>query len=131
MKTSIIGDAFVITSDFTLDQLKKVSKFRPDALKLKGGEDGKQTLYTVITGDKPGGFNNVGAIFGSKAHDGSDKATITMDVNCIPGEDKLSGLAEEYGRGLTYLKKIEENLQTVIDEIDADLAAIKASITVG
>ncbi len=131
MKTSISGDALVITSDFTLDQLKKVSKFRPDALKLKGGEDGKQTLYTVIACDKPGGFNNVGAIFGSKAHDGSGKATITMDVNCVPGEDKRKAVAAEFGRGLSYLKQIEENLQTVIEEIDAEQTAIEESITVG
>lgn len=129
MKTAICGDSFVITSDFTLEQLKKVSKFRPSALQLKGGEDNKQTLYTVLTSDNPGGFNNVGAIFGSEAHDGSGKATITMDVNELPGEDKPKAIAEEYGRGLSYLKQIEENLQSVIDEITAEQNAIIEAIT--
>lgn len=131
MKTGIYGDSFVITSDFTLDQLKKVSKFRPSALQLKGGEDNKQTLYTVLTSDKPGGFNNVGAIFGSESHDGSGKATITMDVNTVPGEDKRKAIAEEYGRGLSYLKQIEDSLQEAIDEIEAEQNAIIESITLG
>ena len=131
MKSIIVGDSFVITSEFTLEQLKTVEKYRPSALQLKGGEDGKQTVYTVMTSNKPGDINNIGAIFGSEAHDGSGKATITINVDRFPGEDKREAITDAIGKGLASLKKIEENLAAVIEEISAEKAAVRESITLG
>mgnify|MGYP007102082194 CR=1 FL=1 len=41
-KITIAGEAVIITSALKLEDIKKVQKYRPKELVLKGGEDGKE-----------------------------------------------------------------------------------------
>ena len=49
-KISIVGNAAVFTSEMTLEGLTIIQKYRPGALKLMGGENNKETLFTIMVG---------------------------------------------------------------------------------
>lgn len=127
-KITIAGDAVVITSECKLEELKLVEKYRPNALVLKGGEDGKEPIFAVGTG-RCGTINAFGATFASEAHDGSGLATITMCADNISGDPK-EWVAEQVGTAILNLNKVEETLPAAIEEIAAEKAAILANITV-
>ena len=127
---SIVGESVVITSAMTLDNYKTVAKYRPKALQLKGGEDGKEVVFVVgVTSNPRGSINKVGAEFGGVAHDGSGKATITFDLPC--GDDDVKErVAEKIGVAIIYLNKLEEVLPDVIREIAAEKNAVMENISV-
>jgi len=127
-KIKICGDAVVVTSSLKLEDIKKVEKYRPEALCLKGGEDNKDILFILGTTAGFGSINTMGAAFGREARDGSGCAQITMTTTAV--EDVAETVADELGAALGYLGKMEQALPAVIAEIDAERAAILASITV-
>ena len=45
-----MGQAIVVVSDVKLEDIKKIEKYRPDALVLKGGEDNKEEIFRIGTG---------------------------------------------------------------------------------
>ncbi|MDR9824985.1 hypothetical protein RCJ22_05100, partial [Vibrio sp. FNV 38] len=104
----IAGRALVIVSGVSLEDIKTVKKYRPEALLLHGGEDNKEILYAISAGKGVGSINNVGAEFGGMAHDGSGKATITI---ILPDDvkDAKEYVSDTYGRKLLLINKIEEN----------------------
>ena len=127
---SIVGESVVITSAMTLDNYKTVAKYRPKALQLKGGEDGKEVVFVVgVTSNPRGSINKVGAEFGGIAHDGSGKATITMDLPKTDGDIK-EAVAEYIGSAILDLNKLEAQLSNVIDEIAVEKANVLSNIDV-
>ena len=125
--TKIVGNAAVITSTLTLEQIKKVEKSaRKDALVLKGGEDGKTPVFRVATGYGDGNINAVGAEFANASREGG-YAQITL---LIPSdvENAKEYVADKYGAALTNLAKVEEKLPEVVSVIDAEYAALLETI---
>ena len=45
-KITIAGDAAVVTSAMKLEDIKTIEKYRPKELVLKGGEDGKEPIFS-------------------------------------------------------------------------------------
>lgn len=127
-KITIAGDAVVITSSLKLDDLKKIEKYRPGALVLKGGEDGKEPIFVVGTGCK-GSINAYGAEFNSATHDDEKLATITMALP-FGANDVKAAVADLVGAAILNLNKLEATLPAVLAEIDAETAAILDNITV-
>jgi len=128
-KIVIAGEAVVVTSAIKLEDLRKVAKYRPDALVLKGGEDGKEPIFRIGVCSGTGKINKYGAEFGAETHDDAKLATITLVTDALEG-DIREAVAEAIGASILNLNKLEETIPAVLAEIDAEKAAILGNITV-
>lgn len=128
-KIVIAGDAAVITSELKLEDIRKVAEYRPDALVLRGGEDGKEPIFKIGVTDGTGKINKYGAEFGSETHDDAKLATITVLLRDIEG-DVREAVAEAIGTSILNLNKLEETLPAVLAEIEDEKATILSNITI-
>lgn len=128
-KIVIAGDAVVITSEIKLADLRKVAKYRPDALVLKGGEDGKEPIFRVGVTNESGTINKYGASFSGETHDEAKLATITLPLSNVDG-DVRETVAEKIGTAILDLNKIEEALPGVLEEIEREKESILGNITI-
>lgn len=127
-KIKVMGNAAVITSSLTLGDIALVKAYRPKALTLMGGENGKDELFKLgISADPYGEIDQFGAVFG--AEDAEGKAIITELISPV-SDDVKSELADKYGAAMTNLGKMEEILPGVVEEIRAEREALMASIEV-
>lgn len=126
-KISIAGQAVVVTSAMALEDIKTIKKYRPKALILKGGEDGKEPIFALSIGE--GKINPVGASFNQATRDEAKLATLTMTTN-FDGEDIVAFVTDTLGGALMNLNKLEETLPAVLAEINAEKATIQQNITV-
>ena len=128
MKVTIVGDAVVFTSTLKLEDIKKVGKYRPEALTVKGGENGKDDLFTLVVSERCAGINEFSASFSKATKDGGF-ATYTELVSC-KGDDPKEYVADKYGAALRYMNMLESSLPGVIEQIDEEKAKIMEGITV-
>ena len=127
-KIKVVGNAAVITSNLTLGDIALVKAYRPEALALKGGENGKDELFKLgISADPYGDIDKFGATFGAANADG--KAIIT-ELYAPVSDDVKSELADKYGAAMTSLGKMEEILPAVVEEIKAEREALITAIEV-
>ena len=129
-KIVIAGDAIVVTSAMKLEDIKTIEKYRPNALTLMGGEDGKEPIFAIGTTEGCGNINQVGASFGRESHDDDKYATITMVAGCATDGDIKEWVADRIGTAIINLNKIEEKLPAVLEEIAAEKAEVMSDITV-
>lgn len=108
-KITIAGDAVVVTSAMKLEDIKKIKKYRPDALVLKGGEDGKEPIFKLGVCTGAGSLCKYGAEFGSETHDDEKKAVMTLICDCREGDIK-EAVADTIGAYVLNLNKLEETL---------------------
>ena len=128
-KIVIAGEAVVVTSAMKLADLRKIAKYRPEALVLKGGEDGKEPIFKIGVTNGTGKINKYGAEFSAETHDDAKLATITLVVDGVDG-DVREAVAEAIGVPVLNLNKIEETLPGVLAEIENEKATILGNITV-
>lgn len=130
-KITIVGEAVVITSALKLEDIKTLSKYRPQALVLKGGEDGKEPIFRIAATDKSkGSINKYGAEFGGETHDDKKLATITLVCGNTDGGDIREKVAEDIGTAILDLNKLEAALPAVLEEIKAEKTAVLENITI-
>jgi hypothetical protein len=129
-KITIAGDAVVVTSAFGLEELRTIQKYRPKALILKGGEDGKEQIFAIgTTSVGSGNLNSVGASFAGESHDGEKKATITLSSTGVTGDLK-EYVANELGGAIMSLNKLEATLGEVLEKIKTERDAVIDAIVV-
>lgn len=128
-KITIAGDAVVITSAMKLEDIKNVKKYRPDALVLKGGEDGKEPIFRLGVCSGAGSISKYGAEFGSETHDDEKKAVMTLICDCHDGDIK-EVVADTIGAYVLNLNKLEATLPGVLEEIAAEKEQILSNISV-
>ena len=126
----VTGSAMVVESDAKLADIKKLAKYRPDALKLfKGEGNGKELIFKVgAAAQGAGTINQYGASFGvNTTADG--KATITA---MIPDgvSDPKAWVMDQVGVAILNLNKVEAQFAAAIADIDAEIAAINENIAV-
>lgn len=129
-KILVAGDAIVVKSDITLEDLKLVKKYRPGALKVMGGEENKEVIFKVDVTEKgsSGSINTYGATFTKATTDNDKVAVITMLVP--EGENAEDYASDKIGVGILHLMKVEEALVDVIDEIKTEQQAVRDCIEV-
>lgn len=127
-KIVIAGKAVIITSALKLEDIRTVKKYRPDALILKGGEDGKEPIFGLSVGTT-GEINNFGVCFTDETRDDAKLATLTLTTS-YSGEDIEEHIADEIGGAVNKLNKLEAALPAVLEEIAAEKAEIMSNITV-
>lgn len=126
-KITIAGKAVVVTSTLKLEDIKTVGKYRPKALSVYGGEDGKEEVFAIKAGCNEN-FSKYGICFADETRD-EKLATITMTTN-YDGDDIDGFVADYFGAAIIYLNKLEETLPAVIEEIAAERASVMSNITV-
>lgn len=129
-KTTIAGDAVVITSALKLEDIKTIEKYRPNELVLRGGEDGKEPIFALGTTIGSGSINAVGTSFSREANDGSGLAVITMVMTGVPTEDVKDWAADRLGSSVICLNALEAKLPAVLEAIAAEKAVVMEHITV-
>lgn len=127
----VMGNAVVFQSSMKLEDLELVQKYRSEALSVKGGEEGKEILFTVVPATGTiGDVNDAVVMFGQKSNGGL--ATVTKLIPCMPdSEGELKELlADKLGAALGYMNKLEETLPAVLEEVKAERAAVMEAIEV-
>lgn len=127
-KITITGDAMVVTSSQTLEDIKTLEKHRPKALALYS-EDGKEVLFKVGSTVGDGNINNFGASFGSVTHNESKFATITLKVPADTG-DAIKYAEETIGSAIINLNKVEKQFENALKAVMAEKEVIRNNITV-
>lgn len=128
-KIVIAGNAVVVTSALTLEDIKKVEKYRPEALILKGGEDKKEAIFGIQSATHNGGITKYGATFADESRDEHKFAQITMCLEGVTGDVK-EYVADTFGAAVDMINQLETTLPGVIEEIDAKKKAVIDSITI-
>lgn len=127
-KITIIGQAVVLTSVITVDDILLVKKYRPNALFLKGGEDGKEDIFAIDFKEGKNEINKFGITFGSASRDnGYAVATFTTDYK---GDDIREHIADEMGEALVNLNRLEANLPGLVFAIREERNNIVENIIV-
>lgn len=129
-KITIVGQAVVVTSAMKLEDIKTIKKYRPDALVLKGGEDGKEPIFKLGVCDGTGSICKYGAEFGSETHDDEKKAIMTLVMEYKDGVDVKEAVADTIGAYVMTLNKLETTLPQVLQEIAAEKDQIMSNISV-
>lgn len=129
-KIVIAGDAVVVTSTLKLEDIRTIEKYRPKALTLLGGDDGKEPVFAIGTTDGCGSINQVGASFGRESHDEDKHAIITMVTGTGTTGDIKEWVADRIGTAIISLNKLEEQLPAVLAEIEDEKAEVLSNITV-
>ena len=125
----VVGDAMVLTSGVTFDDIKKVAKYRPEALILKGGKDNKEELFRIGVTTGKGNVNQYGVSFAkeSRGEQGFAQLTIMLPDGA---KDVKEYVSDTYGRAILLLNKLEETFPAIISDINAEKARIESTITV-
>ena len=123
------GEAVVITSAAKLEDIKKLAKYRPEALILYSEGEEKEPVFAVgLSGKKTGSISKYGVEFGGASEDGFAQVTT---LYAGPEENVREALADTIGPQVVLLSKLEETFPAVLEQIDADIAEIMASIEIG
>jgi len=131
-KITIVGEAVVIVSALKLEDIQTVQKYRPEALILRGGEDGKEPIFKLGVGAH-GTINKYGAEFATATHDDEKLATMTLIMEVdgdATAEDIKAMVADGIGGYVATLNKLEATIPAVLEEVAAERAAILANISV-
>lgn len=128
-KITVVGNAIVVTSIFSLEEIKTIEKYRPDDLVLKS-EDGKEPIFKIGVKTTSGGnLNKYGAEFASETQGDNAKAVITMFVTGDNTNIK-DKIVEELGQAIINLNKLEAKLPNVLEEIQAERDKILENIEI-
>ena len=128
-KIIVTGDAVVLKSNVTLEEIKKLAKYQPDALNMMD-DKGKETLYTITVAKAGNGTaGKFGISFAPETHDAEGLATVT---NLIPEgvNDAKEYAAEKFAIAFNALEKMEANMATMAEAVDAAHQKMVESITV-
>lgn len=106
MKIQKAGNALILTSEITMEELRLLKKYSPNDLKLKT-EDGED-MFAFAEGENAG-VSPYGICFTNADEDGKATVTLLMHNNC---EDKNELIADI----LVPIKKMYETLEKQIVE---------------
>jgi len=120
----VLAGTVAVEVGYTPDQIKEISRYRPDAMKLK--DEKGAVLYTVAKVAKPNGcMNGVGAEFGDNVT-AAGKAVIKMEAPV--GADIKKWIEETIGVSILKLQKVESQWEDALDEIAKEKAAVLGTI---
>lgn len=126
----IAGGAVVVESAAKLDDIKRLAKYRPEALKLVEGHGSeKHEIFGVSAAPAgSGSINQYGVSFGTQTTEAGN-ATVTL---VLPDRvtDPKEWAMENIGTAILKLNKVEAQFEAASGAIDAEIAQIKDTMTV-
>lgn len=132
MKAIVKFNNLFITSKFNMATLKKVAKFRHEALNLTKGEGKEKTTVCVLsTGDKAS-YSPYGLVFAKDSVTAPNVATMAVELpSTLKTTDDINEwVRDKFGLSIVNCEKIEAQIDAAMTEIDADEAAMNAAITI-
>lgn len=122
----VSGNALVVTTAITYEDLMTTKKYRPEALVLY--KDKEPIFNMDVSKDPNGAINSFGACFGSRV-DADGHATITVQIP--ENVTDIRSWAEDYaGRAMLNVNKIECQLFEAMPDISNERQAISEAIIV-
>lgn len=124
-KIYIVGTSVTITSDIMLlEDLKRLEKFNPDALKLVDPETKEETFRVS---SKSSGISSYGISFNET--DAAGRATMTQ---LIPGpaSKRSEYVIENFGKALMNFDKVEAQIVEALCTLAQEQSRLAAAITV-
>lgn len=121
----ISGRTATIVSVYTLADIEKLGKYRPEALVLED-KDGNVTFKVGTS--CCGSISDYGVGFADETF-GNGKACVTVlggDAYATAEEFVL----EEIGTAINKLNKVESQIAGALDEVEAEITAIKDAIEI-
>lgn len=133
MQIKVNGNVVVLESSLKMEDLTKVQKYRPEELSVKGGKDNEQVMFTVMPAAAGSDGLTDKVAFFAPALNG--KASIT--ISNIPAAAKVNAetlkgyIADTVGGAKAYIEKLEGKLPGIVEEINAQRAALMQGIDMG
>ncbi len=130
-KITIAGDALIVTSSKTLEALKTLEEYNPDALRLfEDNKDGKrEEIFRVSTTADKGSINQYGASFASATHNEEKLAAITMSIP-TGTENATEYAVKRVGKAVLLLNRVEDGIDTALAAISSEMDEIRSNIVV-
>ena len=128
-KITITGNALVITSEMTLEDLLTIKKYRPDALILMGGKDNSEPMFGVDFSRRGGDVSEYGITFDGESHDEKKCACLTLGIPTEIDGDIKEWASDRVGSAVISLNKLEHLLPDVLKEIKEEKEAVMQSIS--
>lgn len=130
-KIKVVGTAVVIETTMKLEEIKKVLKYKPEALKVFDENEEIDFMVKVAEEGSAGSLNDYVAAFASTTTNADGRAQITLAMNVWEPGDLKEVIADEFGVALVKLGEIEKNFGTVVAQVTAEREAILENITIG
>lgn len=128
LKTRLVLNELVISSNYTPDEIKKLEMFAPEMLEEKNEDTGDvEFVYKFKKGC--GTISKYGIMFDTEDNDG--KAALRVPVNCDGTlDEKKRWIAETYGAAVKRAEFMEENFTVAIENIEANIGDVIANVEV-
>lgn len=132
MKAIVKYNNLFITSEYDMATLKKVNKFRPEALVLYKGEDKDKTVACMMGIGDEGSASPFGIIFAKDSVTAPNVATVTiaLDSKLKTTDDINAWVRDQLGLAIVNCTKIEAQIANAMTEIAADEAAMNSAIVI-
>ena len=132
MKATVKYNNVFVTSAYDIETLKKVKKFRPNALNLYEGEVKEKTCVCTIDVGDHDSIGKYGICFAADAVTGDKVAALSRPVpaNLKDAAAIHEWVNEEFGLVIVKCKKVEEQIAAALTEIATDEASMNEAITV-
>ena len=128
MKISIVGDAYVLTSEITTEQILLLEKANPAALKVIDKET-KAQKFAINHRLGNSSVTEFGITFGGTTRDDAKKATVTGTLPTGTADAKAY-VADKLGAAVVYLKQLEETVPVEAKKIADARKSLIESISV-
>ncbi len=135
-KIIIAGDAVVVKSSLKFEELKRIAKYSPESLVLKGGEDNKEDVFRIGVTEGEGRIGTYAAEFNSSSRgedglaDEDGFATLTMKFAVSPDENIKEVIADKLGTPMIYLARLEDKLPHVLERLNRERENLINGMTV-
>lgn len=129
----ILGNAAVLTSTLKVEDINKLARFKPEALKIINKET-KDEIFAISFGPKPSigykpSITSHGVSFTDKTEDGYAQTTITLPTGFKDDKDKMEYVKNQYGYILLNLNKLEDQAQEALNVTATEFANMEKAIT--
>lgn len=121
-KVKMITNEAYVFAEVSIDDIRKVSKFKPDALTIK--DEKGESVFAV--GAAPlGAVNKYGVSF---TNEDAGKAYFKVAIFSEDPEERKTVFSEEYAAILKNLSIVETQIKTALIEIERDIEEFKSQI---
>ena len=131
MKAIVNMNTLHVTSAYNMETLKKVAKFRPDALVLYKGEGKDKEPVCAICVGHSGSMSPNGVVFAQDNMIGERVALVSEQMPHVASADEAREyIRDRLGMLIVNGNKIEAQIEAALTEIAADEAAMNDAIVV-
>lgn len=129
LKTTIMINELVIESGFSPEEIERISKHKPDALRLCDDDGSVDFVYKVDYSNPI--LSQHGIVFNrGQANNITGRAVIKVPVYGENTDQMKRYVADEYGSILAKAAKIEDRLENALTNIEVEFNAIIENIDV-